>query len=327
MISIIIPVYQVEKYLKNCLESVLWQDYSDYEIIIVDDGSTDGSGAIADAYAAEYPGKITVIHQANMGLGGARNTGIEQAKGEFLFFLDSDDTISAHALKVLAQHTNDPTVDIIIFDFLRIDERGKVLGRQSENLPLERIFTLEDTRSVLHANPSAVNKLFRAYLFKETQLRFPAGLWFEDLATIPMLYTHAKGIRYIQEPLYLYLQREGSIMKNRNIARNGEIIDAVNLIIAYFQTAGLYMAYREELEFLAVYHIYIIASVRVLLADPKNELLGRFRAYLKARFPDYHLNQYINKLDKNKRLIYTLLNGKHYRLIRAIFKMKKVIGR
>ena len=112
MISIIVPVYNVEKYLNRCIDSILKQIYIDFEIILVNDGSTDSSGIICEYYHEQYPQIITVIHQNNQGLSQARNTGLEQAKGEYITFIDSDDFISPNYLYVLLKNMKMYDADI-----------------------------------------------------------------------------------------------------------------------------------------------------------------------------------------------------------------------
>lgn len=124
MISVIIPVYKVEKYLDKCVESVVWQTYTDLEIILVDDGSPDGCSAMCDAWA-EKDGRIKVIHKPNGGLSSARNAGLVKASGEYVFFLDSDDTISANCIELLADAVRRDNSDICIANVARIDENGK----------------------------------------------------------------------------------------------------------------------------------------------------------------------------------------------------------
>ena len=124
MISVIIPVYKVEKYLDKCVESVVGQTYSDLEIILVDDGSPDGCSAMCDAWA-EKDGRIKVIHKPNGGLSSARNAGLVKASGEYVFFLDSDDTISANCIELLADAVRHDNSDICIANVARIDENGK----------------------------------------------------------------------------------------------------------------------------------------------------------------------------------------------------------
>ena len=121
--SVIIPVYNVEKYLERCLDSVVTQDYNDFEVIIVDDGSTDESGEICDRYAKEYD-NIRVIHQSNMGLSGARNTGIKNSGGEYILFLDSDDQWTGDFWEVVESATRSYDADFYKFNYIKtFDER------------------------------------------------------------------------------------------------------------------------------------------------------------------------------------------------------------
>ena len=122
-ISVIIPVYNVEKYLSKCIESVLEQDFSDYEIILIDDGSTDTSGKLCDEYAENYSA-IKVIHQQNKGLGGARNTGIEAAEGQYLLFVDSDDYIRDNIMTFLYDTAVCNDSDIVAFGMDYVYESG-----------------------------------------------------------------------------------------------------------------------------------------------------------------------------------------------------------
>ena len=136
--SVVIPVYNVASYLTGCVSSVLNSTETDYEIILVDDGSTDGrSGPLCDTLAARCPNRIRVIHQKNLGLGGARNTGLEAAQGEYLFFLDGDDTISPEALSILSQAVEKFHHPDVIAFFLELwPEGGSVpTGLQRHRLP------------------------------------------------------------------------------------------------------------------------------------------------------------------------------------------------
>ena len=122
--SLIVPVYNVQKYIEKCISSILDQDYANYEIIIVDDGSTDKSAEIIDRIANLNRDKIVSIHQENKGLGGARNTGLEKATGKYVWFIDSDDTIAPYSLKHLDEFIQKQEVDILVFDRVAIDELG-----------------------------------------------------------------------------------------------------------------------------------------------------------------------------------------------------------
>ena len=161
--SVVIPVYNVKEYLERCVTSVLNQPCADYEMILVDDGSTDGSGALCDRLALRSP-KIRVIHQKNGGLGAARNTGIEHALGDYLVFIDSDDYIDASMLPDLAAKIDETHADIITFGF-RTDNNGNTSAVFIDPLPENRIFTLADTPTLLLALPNAWNRIYTRKLF------------------------------------------------------------------------------------------------------------------------------------------------------------------
>ena len=146
LVSVIIPVYNVEKYIEKCVTSVLEQTFDDFEIIVVIDGSTDGSEAKARKLQEENPGKIIIINQENKGLGGARNTGIINARGEYLLFVDSDDYIEKNLLADATKIIKSENSDVVIFDFDYVDESGALLSRKGlfpwgmPNFPLCRGF-------------------------------------------------------------------------------------------------------------------------------------------------------------------------------------------
>lgn len=124
-ISVIIPVYNAEKYLQPCVDSVLMQTYKDFELILVDDGSKDGSGAMCEKIASQ-DSRVHVVHQKNAGAGAARNAGIKTAKGEYIVFVDSDDMIEPEYMELLSKQNE----DLVFIDVDRVDEKGKVLGKE-----------------------------------------------------------------------------------------------------------------------------------------------------------------------------------------------------
>lgn len=322
-ISVVVPVYNVQDYLAVCLDSILQQQYQDFEIIIVDDGSTDNSGEIARQYAENHPSKIRLISQDNKGLGGARNTGIEAAAGEYLLFVDSDDQLQKDALKSLAYCLEDRSLDMVIFDIQHIDNFGRLgLIQKGFFLSDPVVFSIEKYPQIIFMEPSACNKLFRRDLFVKNNIRFPAGFWYEDVRTTTKLYLYAKQIQYLNEPLYLYLQRSGSIMHTKSCERNREIIDALDDVLNFYQTNELYAKYKTELEYLTIYHVYLTGSVRVIKIDRKNVLLFEFRNYVLGKFPNYQKNRYVQDLSRKEKLILSLLDKKCYILLSILLKIK-----
>ncbi len=319
-ISIIIPVYNVEAYLRGCLDSVLANDTADCEIILVDDGATDASGAICDAYAARYPELIRVIHQANGGLGAARNTGIEAAAGEWLLCVDSDDKIHPGTLAALKKAAT-PDLDVVGFQFFADNGSDPPVPQTAYAAP-GAPFSLTRRKDYLLAPPSAWMRMWRRALFLENGIRYPSRVWYEDIRTTVKLEAAARSILVLPEPFYYYLSRPGSIMSSTRLDRNREIFEALDDILAWFRQTGRYDDYREELCALTVQHVLLAASVRVARQDPKHPLLAEFRAYTDRTFPDWKHNSYNARLPRLKRLALWLVRHRQYRLLRTLFNLK-----
>ncbi|CAL9527075.1 Teichoic acid poly(glycerol phosphate) polymerase [Streptomyces sp. enrichment culture] len=217
-LSLVVPVYKVQGYLPECLDSVLGQDYTDFEIIAVDDCSPDGSGAILDEYARR-DARIHVIHLTeNVGLGRARNAGLEKARGEYVLFLDSDDTLSDGALTAISERleaTSNP--DILIFDYARTYWDGRVRPNQRADL-LEQsgpdVFTLAERPQLLGLLQIVWNKAYRRDFIDRTGLTFPPG-YYEDAPWTFCSLISAERIALLNRVCVLYRQRRegGNILK------------------------------------------------------------------------------------------------------------------
>ena len=320
-LSIVIPVYNTRDYLPACLDSVLGADADDHEIIVVNDGSTDDSGIVAAGYAARFPARIRVITTENGGLGAARNVGLEAARGEFVFFLDSDDRLADGALtELLAELT--PERDIVFFDFLSVDQEGKVL----ERLPgckRTGAVNLGSYPELLSEYPSGCNKICRRSLFLDSGIRFPGRVWYEDLRTMPKLYPLTERIWSTGRAWYLYLVRPGSITKGAALERNLEIIDAVDDLLGYYKALGLYETYREQLEYVAFYNLFLTGSVRVCLGDPNSPVLSRLRQAFLDRVPGYADSAWYRALPKKHLLLTRLLLAGRYRTVAALMRLNE----
>ena len=319
--SVIVPVYNVEAYLEKCVQSILRQTEQDFELLLVDDGSTDSSGQLCEELAKK-DSRIRVIHQENQGLGGARNTGIREAKGDWLLLVDSDDWIEPEILEKSLEAGLREEADMVVFPFRSVDEEGRELAVFRENIPVGRAFALKERKDILLTAPVAWNKLYRTAFFRETGLAYPSRVWYEDIRTTPKLMALARRMVFLGDIGYNYLQRQGSIMNSGKVARNVEIIEAFDDILPWFREHGLFSAYRQELEYLAVFHAYLTASVRVILADRKSPLLARLAAYLQEQFPTWQKNAYLPRLGAKRRLLVSLLGIKWYWAVALLFKLK-----
>lgn len=322
-LSFIIPIYGVEAYLATCLDALYPQLTPECQVILVDDESPDRCGRICEEYRERYPECTTVIHQKNMGLGGARNTGIQAANGEYLFFIDSDDTITDGAVDCLLKAIEKYSADVFVFPFLSVDEEGNVLGTFKDSAPCNTVLNTKDTKSILTGYPNAWNKVYRASLFSSTGILFPSKVWYEDIRTTPKLLTKADSVVYLEEPLYNYLLREGSIMNSSKIDRNIEIIEALDDVITWFKADGSYDEYRNEIDYLLIDHVFVAATVRVLRSvGKKHPLIKKLRDYTLENCKDTKANPYLATMPKNRKLIYKLLLSKLYSAVMLIFKIK-----
>ena len=320
-LSVVIPVYNVENYLPQCLDSVLAQDCRGVEVILADDGSTDRSGEICDRYARENPELIRVHHGDNGGVGAARNIGLSLAKGEYVFFLDSDDHIHPEMFRSLRAKAEADDSDIITFG-RALDRSGVIADPYVDPLPMDRIFCLRDTRQLFFIEPNPWGRIWKRSLFTDRGIHFPSRVWYEDIRTTIKLIALAKRVSAVPDVLYYYVERPNSIMRGGNLNRNREILDAFDDLLDWYQAQGLTETYEAELEALTVYHVLLAASVRVLRIDPKSELLGQFSAYTAKRFPNWKKNPYRKTWPKSKQLALFLVEHRCYRLLAALFRVK-----
>ncbi|MGS4845437.1 glycosyltransferase [Streptococcus sp. W151] len=205
LLTVVIPVYNVEKYLNRCIESILLQEWKNYDILLVDDGSTDRSPQICDDYVKAYD-FISVIHKENGGLSEARNTGISQAKGEYVYFPDSDDWLEPDAFMALAEVLESQKFDIISFnrEFVKGEEDAIVSEPE-----VTQVFEGKDAfvQMLKHSYITgfANDKIYRKSLFIDNNILFPKGKYYEDLGTNYKLFLSAKKVYATNQKYYHYL--------------------------------------------------------------------------------------------------------------------------
>lgn len=321
-ISIIIPIYNVETWLPRSVEAILANDTQGCEVILVDDGSKDGSPALCDRYAAEHPELIRVIHQKNAGPGAARNAGITAAKGEWFLFVDSDDRLAPNALTRLREVLASEDADVISFQFYKESVAGESWEEWSGPMQSLDRFALTEQPAFLLTQPSCWLRLWNRSVFEENHIAFPNVVWYEDIRTVTKLLAKARRIVNLPDHLYYYLDRPGSIMNSSQLPRNRDILPAFTDILDWFEAEGLTRTYYDELCALTVQHVLLAASVRVSRIDPRNELLEELRAFTDRRFPDWKKNPYSKTLPRMKRLALRLVAHRRFRLIRFLFNLK-----
>ncbi|MFZ7179517.1 glycosyltransferase family 2 protein [Avibacterium avium] len=237
MISVIVPIYNVEHYIAECLESIINQTYKNIEIICIDDCGLDNSISIVKKYM-KLDNRITLIHhERNKGLGESRNSGIEIAKGEYIYFIDSDDKIDKEMLKDMYNAMNKYKTDAAMCDIELFYQDSSFNRTISPFFYLEnissRIISINNKYKLIDINPSASNKLFKASIIKKYNIKFPKGLY-EDHYFFYNYFIHAKNIYYINKSYYKYRQqRIGSILTSSK-QREHEIYQVLDSIIPLF---------------------------------------------------------------------------------------------
>ena len=318
-VSIIVPVWGVEKYIDKCLDSLVNQTLEDIEIIVVNDESPDNSQKIIDKYVKKYPKKVISLKQKNGGQGSARNNGLKHAKGEYIGYVDSDDYIELDMYEKLYNVAKKKKLDIAICSSYNVYETG------NKYVELEKEFFEVGKINAFFGKMAVWNKIYKRNLFIN-EIEFRSKVWYEDLDFTVKMILNSRKIGYVNEPLYDYLIREGSTMNNNNIQRNLEIIDAFDNILSYMENNVKYKKYYPEIEYLAIYHIFIAAIVRVINANCNNNkkyIINELRNYVVSKFPNYYKNKYLKLLDRNKKIVYNLVRLKQYWLIKLIFSLKE----
>jgi len=273
--SILIPVYNVKEYLDDCLQNVHGQVFTDFEVIAVDDGSTDGSGELLERYRTPFAVRkipYTVIHQDNQGLSAARNTALDHATGEYVLFVDSDDILSFDALSVLERNLHGE--DILCFNGKRYFEKGRTVEEPEPMQPEGPLSGWEYfNRHALEARHFAfvcvVLRCYRRQFLLDHELRFHPGIYHEDNLFTPQACYHAKSVKVIPDALYVYRIRRGSITTHRSLKHRKDLLFVANSLMGFssdYKGVDLTVFYRYVTQ---LYQMVFADSTR----DEDRELL------------------------------------------------------
>ncbi len=301
-LSIIVPIYNVEAYIIECLTSIKNQTYSDYEVILINDGSKDNSKKLIEEFILNEK-QFKLINKENGGLSDARNFGLNYAQGEYITFLDSDDYIDMFCYEKMMNTMILNDFDIvcanIIFKF----------NDESNNFILNGIIDkqmIDIQKKALLSPLFAWNKIYKKSYFNEVNLFYPLGLWYEDLPVTLPLFANTSKIGHVDSNLYYYRQRSNSIMASNN-QKMTDIFKIFDILIKYFKDNNLYEKFSLELEYLATEHIMLYGQFRFIKNDNYIKLYQDSINYMNNNFQNYKKNLYIKDLGfKNKLFIHTL---------------------
>lgn len=311
-LSIIVPVYNMvaDGKLNNCLDSLIRQQLTDYEIIAVDDKSTDDSLLVLKEYEKKYPDKIKVIASAeNLRQGGAKNLGMQVATGEWIGFMDSDDWAADDMFPKLLKKAMETGADVVGCDYLITDTIGKTRGTAVANNFKEQtgILDAEKYRRLLLQPGSMVIKIYKRSIFKENAILFPEKMFYEDNAVgvLPLLY--AKRFERVDECLYYYYQHASSTVHTVSVERCKDRMRATNIYAKECRERGFYEQFREEIEYKIFELGYRNTLFSYLQSVKKADVsfVKELAAFLEEYVPDIEKNRYYEQyMDaENKKLI------------------------
>ena len=304
-LSVIIPVYNVENYLKKCIESLIQQDYDNYEVILVNDGSTDKSLEICEDYQKKYPEIIKVFSQKNNGQASARNYGFKKSNADYVFFIDSDDYIKTNCLGTLMSQVSN--FDILVFNQFEVKGNKENFVRSFDN-------NIKDIRKkYILSTPGPCNKIISAKFLKSINFSFPEKMIYEDLAIIPSLGIYTDKIVFDESAYYYYVQRDGSTMnQNKYNKKLEDIFKAIGCLEKNFKNQ-----YREEIEYITIMHLLKNASLRFLDFKKTDQLL-KINKIIKEKFPKWRRNIYYKEYDIKRKIMCNLIMLKQYKLLEII---------
>lgn len=309
-ISVIIPVYNVKQYLHKCLDSVLMQTYKDFEIICINDGSTDESLEILEEYAASDQ-RLQYYSIPNGGQANARNIGIKNAQGEFVCFIDSDDTIEPEMLEKMIRVQEEDQCDLVVCGIERVFDEGSNLLERSfsydASLKEKHCVTIHEYPEIITViNNSPFSKLIRKDIIQKNEIEFPVGYIYEDMVFTHKLLATGLTISVFKDKCYRYVVRKGSTMTSKK-SKVTDMFAAYKMITDYYKTKKIEHEFKNELNYLGLYHVGIGTSYRMFRSKQYGlvKSLKVCKAYLKDNGCDKN-NCYIKRKSLMERLFIAL---------------------
>lgn len=304
-LSVIVPVYNSERYLQKCLDSLVAQTIDDYEIILINDGSKDGSLSIIESYVNQYPGLIRALTVENGGQGRARNIGIEMARGDCLGFADSDDWVDREMFQKLYSALETTGSDIAVCDAVQCFDSGG-----------EKYLPMSEFDEPMSMTTAVWNKLFRKSAVEN--LRFPEGLWYEDAEYVIRAVLGCKDIARVNEGLYFYRCGQESTMNNKNARKNLDIISITENLKAYMLPRG----YKDEFEHVLICHLLLdtINRVNVQRGEDSEEVIKTLREYARENIPALSACESYKRQSIKRRIVMSLNYHGLHRIARMMFK-------
>lgn len=336
-LSIIVPVYNMVEgnKLQFCLDSLIGQTITDYEIIAVDDASTDNSPEVLREYEAKYPEKFRVLaHEVNKRQGGAKNTGLKAATGEWISFIDSDDWITPDYYEKLLQKAEATGADMVGCDYNLVHEHTFEVGQVVQNNSMEQTGVLDEEKhkKLIVRSGSMVIKIYKHEVIKEHNLAFPEGIFYEDNCAGPVWSLYFKHFEKVEEPLYYYYQHNTSTVHTVTEDRCRDRMTAATMMLQEMKTREALEKYHQEIEYRFSELYYVITLFSYMLGAQKKRLdfVKELKEGMLDAFPDFQQNPYYQQFTnaEEKEMIALQMKSdkkffRYYRLKVWVRKMRK----
>ena len=313
-VSIIVPVYNVEKYIEKCLVSLVNQTLQEIEILIVNDGTKDNSMSIVKKFAVKYPNKIIILEKQNGGLSDARNYAIPYAKGEYIAFLDSDDYVEEDTYEQMYKIAQKENSDMVECDFYweyktkTKNDIGVIYNNKKEMIEKVRVV--------------AWNKLIKKDILDKNKIIFPVGYRYEDVEFTYKLIPYLDKVSFLKKPCIHYIQREGSISNVQN-ERTKEIYSVLEHVIDFYREKGIYEQYKEELEYIYIRFLLCSSLLRMTKIPQKQvrkKILTENWTKLNKIYPNWKKNKILKERNSIKNLYIRSVNKITYKIYCRIFR-------
>jgi glycosyltransferase involved in cell wall biosynthesis len=313
-VSVIVPVYNVEKYIDKCLNTLINQTLNDIQIIIVNDGSTDSSYKIIEKYVDQNKNKIIYIEKENGGLSDARNVGIQHATGEYIGCTDSDDYVELSMYEKMYDAACQNNADLVECDFYW-EYKHKL------RTDIGKVYNVKDI--LVQARAMAWNKIIKRELINKYNIEYPIGLRYEDSEFFYKLVPYIHVIGFVKEPLYHYIQRNDSICHIQN-EKTRDMFDVLDNVVSYYKKKGFYEEYKEQLEYVCIRYLLGSSFLRITAIydkETREKILEENWRYLNTRFHDWKRNYILRTSKSPKDIYFRTTNNFTYKIYSDFFNL------
>lgn len=307
-LCVIVPVYNMERYVETCIDSLLAQTYESLQIVLVNDRSTDSSLSILKKYQKRFPDKIIVIDsKENMRQGGARNLGIRATKSDYIGFVDADDFVHPMMYESLMKETDEGNIDIVYCRYMDVNENASFdnLPENIKNVKEIRVENLykalsdEEKMQIMtsHEYGNVCGGIYRRSLIEENSLYFPEHLAYEDNFWVYAIHLNMQNVAIIFQPLYFYRKQGESTTHKKNALHHYDRIEIGNRLLAYATEKNLLQRYYKILEYLFI-EVFTMNSYTIFLKTfnhPDEHKIKQVKMFLKDKFPKWRKNRFYNQ--------------------------------